>query len=216
MEQPSSIRFPSHLTHYCCLPEMFTHWWTVVRIPPCAMALQCYDLARRKGVRRFPSAVLVAPALLIAACATQTGGASVGVTTTATGQPTPMTIVARTPTVTPKPSSGLGQIVLLPGSAHYAASDDITVTIRNSTRKTACAEANFTDCSIILVERFVAGSWQPVNPCANGYPHPLLMQIMTGTERVRTNNSFHAILSCFVVFSEYEAERLRKTGWRHV
>lgn len=57
---------------------MFTHCWTVFRIPPCALALQCYELARRKGVRRYAGAVLVATALLIAACATQTGGASVG------------------------------------------------------------------------------------------------------------------------------------------
>ena len=73
-------------------------------------------------------------------------------------------------------------ILLLPGAAHYTASDVITVTIRNRTSKTAYAEANFTDCSIVLVERFVAGSWQSVNLCADGDPHPVVTKITPGTE----------------------------------
>jgi hypothetical protein len=165
--------------------EMYTHRRTVVRILPNMLALQLCELAWRRGRGRFAGAVLVATALLIAACAPQSGGASVGGTKSATDQATPMTTVAHTPTVTPNPSSGSGQmIVLLPGASHYKPSDIIAVTIRNSTGKTAYAEANFTDCSVILVERFVASSWQPVNSCANGYPHPAVTQIKPGTEAV--------------------------------
>ena len=138
--------------------EMFTRWRTVVCIPLCALAL------------------------MIAACGVQAGGASGRTATSAAGQSTPMTDAVHTPTGAPNPSSGTGQVLLVSGSSHYATSDAITITIRNSTSKTAYAVAHFTDCSIILIERFVASSWQPTNLCANGYPHPTITQVAPGTE----------------------------------
>ena len=81
--------------------EMFTRWRTVVCIPLCALAL------------------------MIAACGVQTGGASGRTATSASGRATPMTAIVHTPIGAPNPSSGTGQILLLPGSSHYATSDAI-------------------------------------------------------------------------------------------
>lgn len=139
---------------------------------------------------RFARAALVALILLIAAtisaCALKSGSASAGTTTSSTGHATPITTAVHTstitPTVTPKPSSTTGQIRLLPSAARYSASDVITVTIHNGTDTTAYAMAHFTDCSIILVERQVEGSWHPVNQCADGNPHPVVTQIAPGAE----------------------------------
>jgi|SRR6185312_4077686 len=138
--------------------EMFTCWQTVVCIPLCALAL------------------------MIAACGLQAGEANGRTTTSAAGQTMSMTAAAHTPTITPKPSSGTEQIRLVSDSSHYATSDAITITIRNSTSNTVYAVAHFTDCSIILIERFVASSWQPTNLCANGYPHPTITQVAPGAE----------------------------------
>ena len=138
--------------------EMFTRWRTVVCIPLCALAL------------------------MIAACGVQTGGASGRTATSASGRATPMTAIVHTPTGAPNPSSGTGQVLLVSGSSHYATSDAITITIRNSTSKTTYAVAHFTDCSIILIEQFVANSWRPMNLCADGYPHPVVTQVAPGTE----------------------------------
>jgi hypothetical protein len=138
--------------------EVFTCWRTVVCIPLCALAL------------------------MIAACGVQAGGASGRTATSASGRATPMTAIVHTPTSASNPSSGTGQILLLPGSSHYATSDAITITIRNSTSKTVYAVAHFTDCSIIVIEQFVASNWRPMNLCANGYPHPVVTRISPGTE----------------------------------
>ncbi len=139
--------------------EMFTCWRTVaVCIPLCALAL------------------------MLAACGVQAGGTSGRTATSATGRATPMTAIVHAPTVTPNPSNGTGQILLVPGSSHYTTSDAITITIRNSMSKPTYAVAHFTDCSIILIEQFVASSWRPMNLCANGYPHPVVTRISPGTE----------------------------------
>lgn len=134
----------------------------------------------QRYVSRFAGAVLVALSLMIAACAPQSGTASAATTTSSTGQPTPIMTTVHAPTVTPKPSSATGQIRLVPGAARYSASDVITVTIQNGTSKTAYAMAHFTDCSIILVQRVVEGSWVPINQCADGNPHPFVTQIAPG------------------------------------
>lgn len=140
------------------------------------------DSPKRKGVSRFAGAVLVGLSLMTAACAPKSGGASAETTTSSIGQSTQATATIHTPTATPKPSSATGQIRLIPGAARYSASDVITVTIHNGTSRTAYAMAHFTDCSIILVQRNVEGSWVPLNQCADGNPHPFVSQIGPGTE----------------------------------
>lgn len=123
--------------------------------------------------------------LLFAACGVRTGADSG--TAVATSSATAPALTASqtasersTVSPTPAPSSGTGQMRLIPGAAHYAPSDTITVTIHNGTGATVYALAHSTDCSVILIQRFLAGAWQPVHPCVGGFPHPVVTEIGAG------------------------------------
>lgn len=141
------------------------------------------DTQRR--MRRCALIATVALALLTAACAPAMNETSAGAASSSKSQAMPVTSTHTptvAPTTAPKPSTSAGQIRLSPSAAHYATSDTITVTVRNDTGKPAYAIAHFTGCSIILAERLVANSWQPVNPCVNGFPHPSVTQIAPAAE----------------------------------
>lgn len=140
---------------------------------------------RQRRMRQLALAAPIALALALAACAPAMDETSAGAASSPNSQATPVAS-AHTPTAAPtttlQPSSATGQVRLSPSAARYTTADAITIMVHNNTSKTAYAVAHFTDCSIILVERLVAGNWQPVNLCVNGYPHPLVTQIAPGTE----------------------------------
>jgi hypothetical protein len=69
----------------------------------------------------------------------------------------------------------------MPAAERYTAVDTIALTVRNGSGQTIYVEAHFTDCSIIALERFVAGAWQPVTGCVDGFPHPYVERIPPGT-----------------------------------
>lgn len=74
------------------------------------------------------------------------------------------------------------QVALIPGASGYDMSDSINVVVRNSSSQTIYAVAHFTDCSVVSLERLVGSSWQPVNPCTDGFPHPAVTRIAPGAD----------------------------------
>jgi hypothetical protein len=79
-----------------------------------------------------------------------------------------------------QPITGAAAVVLVPGTAHYAVSDTISITVQNTTGRTIYALAQFTDCSIISLEHSVGESWQPVQLCTGEFPHPSITSIAPG------------------------------------
>lgn len=135
-----------------------------------------------KRARWLAGALLVVLALAVAACgATPSGpGTGVGSTSPAANGTTPVSSARATVAATAHATSTPDQVVLVPGAAHYATSDSISVVVRNASGNTVYMVARFTDCSIVSLERLVSGSWQPVNLCADGYPHPYVAHIAPG------------------------------------
>lgn len=148
---------------------------------------------RRIGARW---AIVALAALALAGCGAQVGGATAGGGASASGQATTQarSTAAAAPTSTggaasatatrPPASTGgaVGQPQLILGAARFGPADDISVTVRNGASATIYAEARFTDCSIIVIERQVAGGWQLVNLCADGAPHPTVAQLASGAQ----------------------------------
>jgi hypothetical protein len=81
-----------------------------------------------------------------------------------------------------QPMHGAAAVVLVPGTAHYAVSDTITIIVQNMTGHTIYALAQFTGCSIISLEHGVGESWQPVQLCTGEFPHPSITPIAPGGE----------------------------------
>lgn len=126
--------------------------------------------------------LLAALALTVAACGATPSGTKPGGTLPAANETTPVstahaTAATAAPTSTTSTSA---QVALMPGASHYATSDSISVVVHNTASQTIYVVAHFTDCSIISLERLVGGSWQPVNQCADGYPHPYVTNITPG------------------------------------
>jgi hypothetical protein len=97
----------------------------------------------------------------IAAC----GGAS----QPPVGNPNPSTPAA---TNTPQASATIinvpitpGQVRLVLGKSHYAPNEAITVTITNGLSASIYASANFTDCTLVLLEWKTPTSWVPRGRC---------------------------------------------------
>lgn len=138
-----------------------------------------------RRLRWLVGALLAALALTVAACGATPSGTGPGGTSPAAKAAAPVSTARATAAATPAPTTSTRtqtQVVLTSGATYYAASDAVAVTVHNTSGQTIYAVANFTDCSIISLERLVGSSWQPVNPCAGGYPHPYVTHITSGTE----------------------------------
>ena len=136
-----------------------------------------------KRQRWFVGSLLAALSLAIAACGaipteTGLGGAPPDANKT-TPVSTAHATVAHNVTHTTNASA---QVVLIPDASKYETSDSINVVVHNSSSQTIYAVAHFTDCSIIALERLVGSSWQPVNPCKDGFPHPSVARIAPGAD----------------------------------
>jgi hypothetical protein len=136
--------------------------------------------------------ILVTLALILAGCGAQTGGAGLGsaatsqagasATSTAPAAPAATSGAAAGPSTATPSSGAAGQPQLILSAARFGPADDISLTVRNGARTTIYAEAQFTDCSIIVIERAVASGWQPINLCAGGNPHPTVTQLASGAQ----------------------------------
>ncbi len=51
------------------------------------------------------------------------------------------------------------------GATHYQADGTILVTIKNQSNETITFADHQTNCSVLLLERQIAGTWKPVSPC---------------------------------------------------
>jgi len=136
-----------------------------------------------KRQRWFVGSLLAALSLAIAACGaaptgTGLGGAPPDATKTILVA-TAHAPVAHNATHTTNASA---QVALIPDASRYETSDPINVVVRNSSSQTIYVVAHFTDCSIISLERLVGSSWQPVNPCMDGFPHPSVARIAPGAD----------------------------------
>jgi hypothetical protein len=125
-------------------------------------------------------------ALTMAACGATPSTAGTGYAPTAQSpavqsgtMPTSTTSAVASPS---EPIPGAAAVVLVPGTAHYAVSDTITITVQNTTGRTIYALAQFTGCSIISLEHRVGESWQPVQLCTGEFPHPSITLIAPGGE----------------------------------
>jgi hypothetical protein len=128
----------------------------------------------------------------LAGCGAQVGGVTAGGGASATTQARSTVTDAPTstggaasasPTSAPASTGGAaGRPQLILGAARFGPADDIGVTVRNGASATIYAEARFTDCSIVVLERQVASGWQPVNLCADGTPHPTVTQLAPGAQ----------------------------------
>ena len=85
------------------------------------------------------------------------------------GNPNPKTPA---PTSTPQASATVinapitpGQVRLVLGKSHYAPRDAITVTITNGLSTSIYASANFTDCTLVLLEWKTPTAWVPRGRC---------------------------------------------------
>jgi hypothetical protein len=148
------------------------------------------DIRRRtppRSITAYLCGVLMALALLLAGCGAQAGGLGSAATTsasapaasTATAAPTGAATGSSTATPSGR-AAGQPQVIL--SAARFGPADDISLTVRNGAGTTIYAEAQFTDCSIIVIERAVASGWQPINLCAGGNPHPTLTQLAPGAQ----------------------------------
>jgi hypothetical protein len=134
-------------------------------------------------IRRALTALGCVLMLAVAACGTAgTNGnanraydappASTTATTTASAT------IAHPSTATPK-STG-GAVALSVGAAQYAGSSRVAITLHNGRSATIYAQEHGTSCSLVVLERLVNGVWQPVFPCADGFPHPQIVRVDPG------------------------------------
>lgn len=130
----------------------------------------------RQPIKLLVGGLVIALAGIVSACGAMPAGAGTGNAPSTQGGAAP----ASTAGAAASPSSGTtgsAQVTLVPNAAHYAVSDTITITVHNTTGQTIYTMAHFTDCSAISLERRVGGNWQPVNLCADGFPHPVIAPI---------------------------------------
>lgn len=150
------------------------------------------DMRRRTPARSIAAClcgILTTLALLLAGCGAQTGGAGLGSAATSqagasatSAAPTATSGAAAGPSTATPSSGAAGQPQLILSAARFGPEDDINLTVRNGARTTIYAETQFTDCSIIVIERAVASGWQPINLCAGGNPHPTVTQLAPGAQ----------------------------------
>jgi hypothetical protein len=130
----------------------------------------------KRGTRLLVGSLMIALTVTMAACGVTPGGAGTGHVSSAQGGAMPASTARAVPSPT-QPARGPAQVTLVPTMAHYAVSDTIGITVHNGTSQTIYTMAHFTDCSIISLEYRIGGNWQPVQLCADGYPHPVTMSI---------------------------------------
>jgi hypothetical protein len=68
-----------------------------------------------------------------------------------------------TPSPTGKPPTL--PVTLQVGATNYARGDSISVTIKNQSGQTIYFADHRTNCTVLLLERLVNSSWEPVAPC---------------------------------------------------
>lgn len=131
---------------------------------------------------RLALAFACALAVLLAGCGVSatgdTGGAS-SVSHPATAIATP-TATAGTPAHTataPASNSASGMVTLAVVKAQFMPSEHILLTIHNGGSIPIMAEEHGTSCTMVLLEQLVNGVWQPVLPCVEGFPHPIVGQV---------------------------------------
>ncbi len=106
---------------------------------------------------------------LLAGCGVKAGSSANQPTENSpTGAPEP-SATPLSPTSTPKPSSTPSPpspaVTLQVGASEYAIGSTISVTIKNQSQQTILLTDHQTNCTVLLVERQVAGIWQPVALC---------------------------------------------------
>lgn len=135
-------------------------------------------------IQRLTLALGYALILLLAGCGvTATGGASGPQSATSPATATAASHAAATQTAATSGATS-GPVTLTVGSAQYAASDRIVVTIHNGSGAPIYAQQHNTSCSMILLERLVNDVWQPVYPCVNGFPHPTVGRVAAASALV--------------------------------
>lgn len=112
-------------------------------------------------MRRHPW-LLLASMIVIAAQLTacgQNGSTGGGTNTTPTNVPSPAA------TTTPLPTASGGPVTLRVGATSYHSGDTISVTLSNQSTQAIYFPDHLTNCTVILLQLQVNGSWQSVNAC---------------------------------------------------
>jgi hypothetical protein len=133
----------------------------------------------KRWMRPLVGSLLMTLTVTIAACGVTPSGAGTGQVSSAQGGATPASTARAVPSPS-QPARGPAQVTLGPDETHYPVSGTVTITVHNGTSRTIYTMAHFTGCSIISLERRIGGNWQPVQLCADGYPHPVTMPIAPG------------------------------------
>jgi hypothetical protein len=96
-----------------------------------------------------------------------TTGATVSPTVMTTSSPPASNGAAVLPTVTTKPShpAETGFVTLHTDAPSYKAGDTISVTVSNQREQTIQFLDHLTNCTVVLLQREVNGSWESLNLC---------------------------------------------------
>ncbi len=86
-----------------------------------------------------------------------------GLSSTATHKPT--TTPLPTATTALLPTATAGTVTLRTNAASYHVSDTITVTLSHASNQSIHFPDHLTDCTVILLQREVNGSWEAANTC---------------------------------------------------
>src|SRR5215469_9694255 len=87
--------------------------------------------------------------------------------------PVPTSTVRASATMTNVPITP-GQVRLVLGKSHYASNEIIIVTITNGLSTSIYAPANFTDCTLVLLEWKTPTGWVPRGRCPSARPTGLM------------------------------------------
>jgi hypothetical protein len=128
------------------------------------------------------AACLLTIPVLLAGCAMNGQSAASGAPaapTTATFQPTITTVSSQAATVPPVPTATSapsshptsqgsdlhGTVMLSVNALSYQPTSTITATLNNQSAQSIQFPDHLTNCSVVLVQREVNGTWLPVDPC---------------------------------------------------
>jgi hypothetical protein len=92
--------------------------------------------------------------------------------------PPPTSTRSTSPTA-PIPTAPTDSVTLQVGAASYQLGSDMSVTIKNQSRQAISFADSRTDCTVLLLERQGADSWEPVAPCARKFK-PRLHSLKAG------------------------------------
>jgi hypothetical protein len=68
-------------------------------------------------------------------------------------------------TASPTPQPPTGSVTLQVGATRYQVGSEVSVTIKNLSQQTISFADHQTNCTVLLLERQVFDSWEPVAPC---------------------------------------------------